>query len=226
MLHHLVSSSPAAHVPGCAAATAPVLSSGSPHARRRFRIFRTLRTHRPTHTTVVAYLSLFLALGGGAAYAAEELGGESIRDESLTGADVKNGSLGRGDLGTVVRSARQDSRNTCGRTAEYRNCVSVTVDLPRAQRLLMIASGEWESAAVNDAEGECRMRVDEKGAARGRRRFGELKSAPSSPFNLAMNAASGVPSGRHRVALSCRKTAGSMHPVRNADLSVVAVGDG
>lgn len=177
---------------------------------------------------MVAYLSLFLALGGGAAYAADAMfGGEDVRDESLTGADVQNGSLAGVDLGTTVRSARQSARNTCGRSADFRNCVSVAVDLPRPQRLLLIASGEWESAAVDNAEGACRMKVDDKGAGLGLRRFGELKTAPSSPFNLATNAVTGVvPGGTHRVALSCREAAGSMRSVRNADLSVVAVGDG
>ena len=177
---------------------------------------------------MVAYLSLFLALGGGAAYAGgATFAGEDIRDESLTGADVQNGSLAGADLGTTVRSARQDARNTCGRAAEFRTCVSVGVNLPRPQRLLLIASGEWESAAVDNAEGVCRMKVDDRGAALGLRRFGELKTAPSSPFNLGMNAVTApIRSGTHRVTLSCRRTAGSMRPVSNADLSVVAVGDG
>jgi hypothetical protein len=188
---------------------------------------RKLRPNRPSHTTVVAYLSLFLALGGGAAYAANEWTGENIVDESLTGADMKDGSLRAADLSTAVRSARQDPRNTCGRTTDYRNCVSVTVNLRHAQRLLLLASGEWESAAVDDAEGECTMKVGDTGGLRGTRRFGEIDSAPSSPLNFATNAVSGlVPAGTQRVTLMCRKTAGSMRPVRNADLSVVAVGDG
>ncbi len=190
-------------------------------------IFRKLRSQRPTHTTVVAYLSLFLALGGGAAYAADHIGGGDVRDESLTGADIKNASLKQADLGTVVRSARQSSNNTCGRTTTLSNCVSVAINLSRPQRLLLMASGEWESAAVDDAEGECSVKVDSGGSPRGARRFGELDSAPSSPFNLALNTSTGnVPAGSHNVILSCRKVRGSMRPVKNADLTVVAVGDG
>ena len=176
---------------------------------------------------MVAYLSLFLALGGGAAYAANEFGGGNIRDESLTGADIKNGSLRQADLSTVVRSAHQSSNNTCGRTTTLSNCVSVPITLARPQRLLLLASGEWESAAVDDAEGECSIKVDSDGASRGARRFGELDSAPSSPFNFAINTSTGnIPAGSHNVILGCKKVRGSMRPVNDADLSVVAVGDG
>jgi hypothetical protein len=48
-----------------------------------------MRTRRPGHATVVAYLALFVALGGTGAYAANEWTGANIVDESLTGADVK-----------------------------------------------------------------------------------------------------------------------------------------
>jgi hypothetical protein len=46
----------------------------------------------------VAYLALFVALGGTSAYAANEWTGANIVDESLTAADIKNGSLGAADI--------------------------------------------------------------------------------------------------------------------------------
>jgi hypothetical protein len=68
-----------------------------------------LRSHRPRHSTVVAYLALFVALGG-TSYAAirvtsknvpkDALTGADIKD--LTGADVRNNSL----TGADVRSLR------------------------------------------------------------------------------------------------------------------------
>jgi hypothetical protein len=48
--------------------------------------------HRITYANVTSTLALFLALGGGAAYAANEWNGDNIQDESLTGADIR-GSL-------------------------------------------------------------------------------------------------------------------------------------
>ena len=41
------------------------------------------RFGRPSHTTVVAYLALFAALGTGGAYAANTIGSSDIIDESI-----------------------------------------------------------------------------------------------------------------------------------------------
>ena len=182
--------------------------------------------NRLTYSNIVSSLALFLALGGGAAYAANEWTSENIVDESLLGEDIQDGSLRKEDLGVAIRSARQPSANQCGRTSTYTDCIGVTLDLPRPQRLMLIASGEWESAVNNNAEGQCGFTVDD-GVLRASRKYGEVATAPSSPFNMALNTVTGnIPAGSHRVALTCRTTAGTMRQVRNADLSVAAVGDG
>jgi Collagen triple helix repeat (20 copies) len=49
------------------------------------------------HTTAVAYLALFAALGG-SAYAAVTVTGKNIKDGTVTGRDVKNRSLGTSKL--------------------------------------------------------------------------------------------------------------------------------
>lgn len=69
---------------------------------------------RPSHPTVVAYLALFVALGGTGAYAANEWTGANIVDETLTGADVQgkagtttpavNGSLTTEDIAGQARN--------------------------------------------------------------------------------------------------------------------------
>ena len=64
-----------------------------------------LLSRRPSHATVVAYLALFVALGG-TAYAANEWTGANIVDESLTGADV------RGKNGTATTAAVNGSLTT------------------------------------------------------------------------------------------------------------------
>jgi hypothetical protein len=56
-----------------------------------------------TYANVVSTLCLFLLLGGGAAYAASQLGKNSVgtkqlKNNAVTGAKVKNGSLTGGDL--------------------------------------------------------------------------------------------------------------------------------
>lgn len=72
---------------------------GSPDGGRRSRRVRS----RLTYANVTSSLALFLALGGGAAWAANEFTGRNIKDETLTGADVKgtgtvNGTLTTGDV--------------------------------------------------------------------------------------------------------------------------------
>lgn len=56
-----------------------------------------LRAHRPSHAVVVAYLALFVALGG-SSYAAVTVTGKSVKNSSLTGADVKGNSLTGSDI--------------------------------------------------------------------------------------------------------------------------------
>jgi hypothetical protein len=51
-----------------------------------------LRSYRPSHAVVVAYLALFVALGG-SSYAAITVTGKNVKNSSLTGKDIKNNSL-------------------------------------------------------------------------------------------------------------------------------------
>jgi hypothetical protein len=74
-----------------------------------------LRTHRPRHGTVVAYLALFLALGGTGAYAIDgslpgqntvgsadiinnEVQSADIKDANLTTADIRAGAVTSGKI--------------------------------------------------------------------------------------------------------------------------------
>jgi len=69
-------------------------------------IFRRLSRR---HSTAVAYLALFVALGG-SAYAATTVTGKNIKDGTVTGRDVKNRSLGTNDLSpTALGSLRGQS---------------------------------------------------------------------------------------------------------------------
>lgn len=65
------------------------------------------------HTTVVAYLALFAALGG-SAYAAVTVTGKNIKDGTVTGKDVKNRSLGASDLRRSVVSSLAGQRGPAG----------------------------------------------------------------------------------------------------------------
>jgi hypothetical protein len=63
---------------------------------------RVLRLRRPSHSTVVAYLGLFVALGGTGAYAANTIGSSDIIDGSIGSADVKDNSLNTFDVHSFI----------------------------------------------------------------------------------------------------------------------------
>jgi hypothetical protein len=65
------------------------------------------------HTTVVAYLALFAALGG-SAYAAVTVTGKNIKDGTVSGRDVKNRSLGKAELSPSAVSSLLGDRGPAG----------------------------------------------------------------------------------------------------------------
>jgi hypothetical protein len=65
------------------------------------------------HSTAVAYLALFAALGG-SAYAAVTVTGKNIKDGTITGRDVKNRSLGTKKLSAKAVSSLTGQRGPAG----------------------------------------------------------------------------------------------------------------
>jgi hypothetical protein len=61
-------------------------------------MFTRLRPRRFDHGTVVAYLALFVAVGGTGAYAADTIGSSDIIDESILSQDIKQGEVRSSDL--------------------------------------------------------------------------------------------------------------------------------
>jgi hypothetical protein len=73
----------------------------------------TLKRLSRRHTTAVAYLALFAALGG-SAYAAVTVTGKNIKDGTVTGRDVKNASLGTSELSATAVSSLTGERGPAG----------------------------------------------------------------------------------------------------------------
>jgi hypothetical protein len=69
------------------------------------------------HTTVVAYLALFAALGG-SAYAAVTVTGKDIKNGTITGKDVKNRSLPKSKLSPRALSSLTGERGPAGPQGE------------------------------------------------------------------------------------------------------------
>ena len=72
-----------------------------------------LRRLSRRHTTAVAYMALFAALGG-SAYAAVTVTGKNIKDGTITGRDVKNSSLGTTKLSPTAVSSLTGQRGPAG----------------------------------------------------------------------------------------------------------------
>ena len=60
-------------------------------------MFRKLGSYRPRHATVVAYLALFVALGG-SSYAAISIGSGNIRNSSIRSEDIGTGQVHSSDI--------------------------------------------------------------------------------------------------------------------------------
>jgi hypothetical protein len=73
----------------------------------------TFRRLARRHTTAVAYLALFAALGG-SAYAAVTVTGKQIQDGTITGKDVKNRSLGAAKLSASALGSLAGERGPAG----------------------------------------------------------------------------------------------------------------
>ena len=143
----------------------------------------------PNHTTVVAYLALFLALGAGTAFAAGQLAKNSVGSKQLkknavttakikkgavTGAKVKAGSLKASNFaaGQLPAGPKGDpgpsfgafGNGGCNSLEEpFETCAGTgSVNLPSAGHVLLIASAEWDNDdnSLPPDSGDCRLSVD------------------------------------------------------------------
>jgi hypothetical protein len=83
------------------------------------------RPGRISHATVVAYLALFVALGG-SAYAAATITGRDVVDRSLTGADIRNGTIRSPDVRRLTGADLGAGEPWTLRSPNRRFSVSVT----------------------------------------------------------------------------------------------------
>ena len=57
-----------------------------------------MRLRRPSHTTAVAYVALFGALGTGVTYAAEKIGTADLKRDAVTARKIKDHSVRAGEV--------------------------------------------------------------------------------------------------------------------------------
>lgn len=117
---------------------------------------RFIRLRRPTHTTVVAYLSFFLVVSGGAAYAATKIGARQLRPnavtatkiarnavtaakiapKAVTGAKIEDGAVTSTKIGAnAVGGAQADEASFKGLVKGEGSVSSHAVDVPAVDNL-------------------------------------------------------------------------------------------
>lgn len=95
-------------------------------------------------TNVVAYVALFLALSGGTAYAASaKWTGTDIVDESLTGVDIKNGSLGASDISVAASFGSENA----GTPMPHVETVLAHADITLARPSTLVVFGQSDGSA-------------------------------------------------------------------------------
>jgi hypothetical protein len=171
----------------------------------------------PSHSTLVAYLALFVALGG-SAYAVSKIDSGDIKNRSIKGKDIANDTLGGRQIAERKLSLPQatgiELSSSCDpQTGTATACVSETVSLARASSLLIIVTG---SKGEQPGTGTCSVAVDGTGSAR---QF--LTGAAQDGFAIS-KVTSRLPAGQHSLALQCTESSGDL-TIDNPTIAAVAV---
>ena len=192
---------------------------------------------RLTYANVVATIALVIAVGGGAAYAANTVFSTDIVDGEVKTADIATNAvrstkiapkqIQSGDvreLDAFFEAAANTGICTADSGAPV-NCVETTVDTERPGRLLVNMTSSWHTFSLavparpgDDptlVRGRCGLTVD--GAqigdqqAAGERSNGVSTHPSGAPGSMAITALSGpLAAGRHSVAMFCAEEDGDL----------------
>ena len=180
-----------------------------------------LGSWRPTPALVIAVLALFVALGG-SAYAVRQINGRLIKNRTIAGAKLKNNTLGDRQISdskvsgvmaaaTLGRSA-SDPDGNCdpqgGAGGPFINCVSVSLNLPRDGRVLLVASGGQVNVQGSPTAGTCRLSADGAVLAGTSQDVGDdvFSHFNDEDNGFATNTVTGnLAEGPHTFALSCNE---------------------
>ncbi len=178
------------------------------------------KLRRPSHATLVAYLALFIALGG-SVYAASKISGRTIKPHSLPGNRLKANSV----TGRQINESSLNALNFAamnvgvgqpcsGATATTGFCVSTTLRLRHGSRVMAIANGGWHPLVAPQPSAPnflvCDIRRDgEPGTfVNQQQQYGETmlvnhNDAATSAFALTALSKGKVPAGNHKIQLFC-----------------------
>ena len=160
---------------------------------------------RPSHATVVAYLALFVAIGG-SAYAVSKIGSADIKNRSIQGKDVADATLSQRQIDATKLSGPvavgSETSDRCGPTTDVPlDCPTATLRTRKTSGLLIIATG------LGIGGGVCETLVD-GGVSNG-------TQVSEGQAVAVTKVTSPLPPGRHTVGLRCGapgQTVGLEHP--------------
>jgi len=173
---------------------------------------------KPSHSTVVAYLALFVALGG-SAYAVSKIDSGDIRNHSIKGKDVASETLGRRQINESGLSppagAGAETSATCNpSTSAEVECVAQTVALKPASSLLIIGTG---SKGAREGSGVCSIAVDGASSA------SQFLAGHDEHDGFAITKTTApLPAGNHTVALRCSESGPDL-TIDNPTIAAIAV---
>lgn len=202
-----------------------------------------MKLRTPRHTTVVAYVALFAALGTSGAYAVDQITSKDIANNTIRSIDLKDGKAVKGrDVkpnslgGRQIREGSLDLRHLgatagnkaadCDPTSEMMiECVVTVINLPRAAPILAIGTGGAYSEGPSGARAGCEVRVDDV-----------PQGTEASPGEIEDNTLGGadngfartevsqtLPVGPHKVALACRELDGDVR-IATPTIAAIAIG--
>jgi hypothetical protein len=170
----------------------------------------------PSHTTVVAYLSLFVAIGG-SAYAVANIGSSEIKNHSVRGKDVARNTLAGAEIDESKLSgpiaAGTEQSGTCDPLPGTPvDCSDRTITLPRKSALLILAT----ASKAAGGSGVCSMALD------GFESNGQFFDAATRDGFGLTKVTSPLPSGDHSVSLRCTESSSDFR-LDNPTIAAVAV---
>jgi hypothetical protein len=182
---------------------------------------------RPSHTTVAAYLALFVAVTTGGAYAVERIGSAEVADDSLrsvdlrdrkavkakdvkrnslTGKEVREASL---NPSAFVRGAGVGDALDCDPSSTTPvECVITSLELEHPARILVVATGGQYTGgggAGGSAAG-CDIRVDNEprgGFSTPGEEVARTNAGATNGFARTLVTPQPLPAGTHEIALAC-----------------------
>lgn len=205
---------------------------------------------RPSHTTVVAYAALAIAVGTGGAYAVDKITSSDIRDGSIRSADLRDGKAVRGrdvgsnsltgqhvdeatlDAGQFLKLAGYSDAGSCNPTSSsFTSCLAAPINLVVPSRLLVVATGD-QYTADGDPDGSdanCQVRIDgvDRGlsASPGDSGSSTHRGESTNGFARTVITPEPIATGSHDVSLACAEVLPDVR-IGTPTLAVLAISAG